>query len=98
MPTCASCGTSYMAGQLTCLRDGSSLSGDVVPADVAAQPRSALASGQASGQASTVMASGPGLVEAESERLTPGLKVGDYQIEALVGAGAMGDVYRATHP
>ena len=43
-----------MAGQLTCLRDGSSLSGDVVPADVAAQPRSALASGQASGQASTV--------------------------------------------
>jgi serine/threonine-protein kinase len=37
-------------------------------------------------------------VETSGEKLEPGTIAGEYRIEAHVGAGAMGDVYRAVHP
>jgi len=87
MPTCASCGTSYKAGQLTCLVDGRALTGD------------AAASSEA-GQAETVEVAGStgGGLGSDDERLSPGTQLGDYTIEGLIGAGAMGDVYRGMHP
>jgi tRNA A-37 threonylcarbamoyl transferase component Bud32 len=39
-----------------------------------------------------------GFDEPGEERLPAGAKAGDYVIEEHVGAGAMGDVYRANHP
>ncbi len=35
---------------------------------------------------------------ADAERLAAGARAGDYEIEAFIGAGAMGDVYAARHP
>ncbi len=88
MPTCASCGTSYKAGQLTCLVDGRALTG----------AGDAAASSEA-GQAATVeLAGSTGGSGSTDERLGPGTTLGDYTIEGLIGAGAMGDVYRAVHP
>ena len=39
-----------------------------------------------------------GPVLLDPEELAPGCLVGDYQIEALIGKGGMGKVYRAVHP
>jgi len=43
------------------------------------------------------MPSGSGAV-ADGDRLEEGARAGDYEIEQLVGAGAMGEVYAARHP
>jgi tRNA A-37 threonylcarbamoyl transferase component Bud32 len=37
-------------------------------------------------------------IATDGERLQPGTMAGEYRVEEHVGAGAMGDVYRAVHP
>ena len=48
-------------------------------------------------RAEDVIAEAPTLAQG-GERLAPGARAGDYEIEGFLGAGAMGDVYAARHP
>jgi serine/threonine-protein kinase len=38
------------------------------------------------------------LAQVDPEQLAPGTPIGDYQVEAEIGHGGMGTVYRAVHP
>src|SRR5687768_17477384 len=40
----------------------------------------------------------PSLPLGEDEHLTPGMMLGEYRIEGLIGKGGMGFVYAAVHP
>src|SRR5205807_8136038 len=41
---------------------------------------------------------GPAAIGANDQDLAPGARVGEYTIEAAIGRGGFGTVYRAVHP
>ncbi|HEX5061972.1 MAG TPA: serine/threonine-protein kinase [Kofleriaceae bacterium] len=56
-------------------------------------PKQALAQTAASGPAPA-----PGVPIVPNAELSAGMRVGEYEVEAKIGEGAMGAVYRAVHP
>jgi serine/threonine protein kinase len=96
---CQVCGKTWAADQTVCPDDGTWLHEEtIMESQRGRRPtlgEDLLDSGDKRALATTAAPGGPTALPIE---LPAGTRVGEYEIEAKIGEGAMGTVYRAVHP